>query len=110
MNTALLLLVARFAQPVVLGQIGLSWLAPLTMGDGSAAAGITGYKVYASTTPFDIAPPLVATVGVVLSTTLTSVASGTWYVWVSAITATGESPLELAFNGSGVTGTPYWSV
>jgi hypothetical protein len=92
------------------GQISLTWVAPTTMGDGSAASGITGYNLYRSTTPYDIAPALVASVGLVLATTLTAVPPGVWYVWVSAITATGESPLELAFNGDGVTGTPYWTI
>lgn len=90
---------------IVISNIVLNWNAPATMGDGSAASGITGYNIYKSATPFDISPSLVTSVGLVLTTTI-SVPSGVWYFWVSAITATGESPLELAINS--VTNLPYW--
>lgn len=93
---------------VASGVILLNWTAPLTMGDGSAVAGITGYNIYRSLIPFDIAPSLAASVGNVLTATLTAVPPGTWYVWISAVTAAGESPLVLAFNAA--TNTPYWVI
>lgn len=112
MGALLILLAARMAgvSTVGGGSISFSWQAPTTMGDGSAVSGITGYNVYWSTVPYDISPPNSASVSGAgtLSHTITGLASGTWYVGVSAITASGESQISWAFNEG--TQLPYWTI
>lgn len=92
------------------GSIKVNWVAPTTMGDGTAISGLTGYKVYWSTTPYDTSPPNSATVSGAgtLTYTITGLASGAWYVGISAVTSAGESPIEWAFNASAQ--EPYWSL
>lgn len=112
MNPVLLVIASRNASVLISvgGSFSLAWVAPTTMGDGTAVTGLTGYKVYWSTTPYDVSPPNSASVSGAgtLTYTITGLASGTYYAWVSAITASGESPLSPAYNQS--TLQPYWVV
>lgn len=112
MNVTLLIMAARNSRPSAsgAGSIALNWVAPATMGDGSAVTGLTGYKVYWSQVPYDINPPNSASVAGAgtLTYTVTGLASGNWYLWVSAVTSGGESPLMPALNET--TDLPYWTI
>lgn len=98
--------------PITLGSITINWVAPLTLADGTAVSGLTGYKVYWSTVPYDPAPPNSAAVSGAgtLTYTIPNLASGTYYVWVASVTAGGESDREPAYQGDRATGSPSWSV
>lgn len=92
----------RPIDPPIVGnaQFTVTWEAPETDADASAVATITDYKVYYSQTITDrenaAGSALVGSAAV--TKTITGVVAGTWYAWVAAITAEGESdvspPLE----------------
>lgn len=86
--------------------VTIKWHAPSTMADGSALAGLTGYKVYASQTRYDLAPALVATVADpgAVSATVAGLKAGVWYFWVSATSANAES--EMQYTSSATVSVP----
>lgn len=72
------------------------WDAPATMADGSTVVGLTGFKIYGSRTRYDLAPTLLMTLmdPTAKSATVTGLATGTWYFWVSATAVGSESELQ----------------
>jgi hypothetical protein len=78
----------------------VQWQPPRTLANGAPATGLTGYKVYASKTRYDLAPALVKTVTdpAAQSTVASGLASGTWHFWVSATSSSAES--ELHYNST----------
>lgn len=76
------------------GQIIVKWVAPALLADGTTAAtGLTGYTVYWDTTPglgAYAANSAFVSGGSTLTYTITSLASGTYYVTVTTTGAAGE--------------------
>ena len=77
------LALSGFAQVSHAGTVQLTW-------DASTQAGVTGYKVYAGTSPTQYGTPI--DVGNVTTSTLT-LAAGTYYVVVTAYNASGEESI-----------------
>jgi len=79
------------------GQFTVTWLAPLLNADGSSISspGLLNYIVYWGATPFEqhnggsYTGSATVAAGTVTKT-VTSLAAGTWYVAVSAVSAYGE--------------------
>lgn len=90
-----------WAQPVPEAQTAhglvVKWRAPTTLADGSPFKGqvLTGFKIYASQTRYDLDPALLSEVQDAKATSATvSLPSGKWYLWISATTEKGESELQ----------------
>ena len=82
------------SNPPATGSVTVSWAAPTTNTDGSAAA-LTGYRLYYGTSPTDLSHTIDINNPSQLSQLVGNLSAATWYFAVASLSSTGaESVLS----------------